>query len=244
MNSNNNVKILLVSFALFSIVGAYYIGYLSARLGLPAPLIPAGAPMAGTTQQQPEQPEVKLVEEVAPIELKGDEVFVGDANSKITLVTFTDFECPFCARFHPGLTELQKSTNSKLVYKHFPLGFHQNAKPFANMFECIAKNSSFTNASTFADELFAENLKSQGQITLAAGKKLANKFINDQVIENCNNDNNINSKIDNHYSEGIKLGIQGTPALYMINNQSQKAVRINGALDGATLKAEFDKLNN
>jgi len=242
MNSNNNLKILLVSFALFSIVGAYYIGYLTARIGLSAPFIPAGA-IANNQNPAQEQPEMKLVEEVSPISLSGDEVFIGDANSKMVLVTFTDFECPFCARFHPGLSQLQSETNSKLVFKHFPLGFHQYAKDFAVMFECVAKNSSSNNAAVFADELFAENLKLQGQITLESATNLANKFVNNNQINNCKSDSQITAKIDNHYNEGLSLGIQGTPALYIINTESNKAVRINGALDKASLQAEFDKIN-
>jgi len=241
MNSNNNLKILLVTFALISIVGAYYIGYLTARLGLSAPFIP-NTGIVGNNQQPTEQPEMKLVEEVSPIELTGDEVFVGNPNSKMLLVTFTDFECPFCARFHPGLKALQESTDSKLVYKHFPLGFHANAKNFANLFECIAKNTSMNNADSFADQLFAENLKSQGQITLETAKTLAYKFINDQTIQNCSADTAINGKVDSHYNAGLELGIQGTPALYIINTESKKAVRINGALDKAALQTEFDKI--
>jgi protein-disulfide isomerase len=241
MNSNNNIKILLIPFALFSIVGAYYIGYMSARLGLSAPFIPNTGSLNANNVPQ-EQPEMKLVEDVAPIELTGDEVYVGNKDSKMLLVTFTDFECPFCARFHPGLTELQKTTNSKLVYKHFPLGFHANAKNFANLFECVAKNSSFSNAGVFSDELFALNLNAQGRVTLDDGLNIARRFINDQTINNCKNDSSINSKIDSQYNQGIELGIQGTPALYIINTESGKAVRINGALDLNSLQVEFDKI--
>lgn len=240
MNSNTNLKVLIVTFIIVSIIGAYYIGYMSARLGLSAPFIPGGA--ISTGQPTPQQPEMKLVEEVSPIELSGDEVFIGNPNSKMVLVTFTDFECPFCARFHPGLSEIQKDNNSKLVFKHFPLGFHANAKNFANIFECIASNSSFTNAGVFAEELFNENLASQGQVTLDSAKKIASKFINEQTITNCSIDSNINSKVDAHYNQGLELGIQGTPALYIMNIESNKAVRINGALDKASIQAEFDKI--
>jgi protein-disulfide isomerase len=196
MDNAKSLKILLIPFAVFTIIGAYYIGYMSARLGLSAPFIPnTGSAALGTNAQSPE-PEMKLVEEVAPIQLNGDEVFVGDSNSKMVLVTFTDFECPFCARFHPGLTKLQKDTNSKLVFKHFPLGFHPNAKPFANLFECIAKNSSANNAEAFATQLFAENLKLQGQVSLDIAQKLAFNFINSQTAQNCSQDSAINNKID------------------------------------------------
>lgn len=243
MNNNSSLKILLVSFCLFSIVGAYYIGYMTARLGLSAPFMPNtgsnGKQAAAPADSQPDQ---KMVEEVAPIKLAGDEVFSGDANSKLVMITFTDFQCPYCARFNPGLVAVQKANNAKLVFKHFPLSFHQYAKDLANMFECVAKNSSFNNASNFADELFAENLKSQGQITVDSAKKLANKYINDQAIDSCSKDSSIAAKIDRDYKEGLGLGIQGTPALYIVNTQSNKAIRINGALDQASIQAEFDKL--
>jgi len=241
MNSNTNLKVLIITFVVVSLIGAYYIGYMSARLGLSAPFIPGGA-IATNQPPTQEQPEMKLVEEVSPVEISGDEVFIGNPNSKMVLVTFTDFECPFCARFHPGLTELQKENDSKLVFKHFPLGFHANAKNFANMFECVAKNSSFNNAGIFAEELFTENLKSQGQITLDSAKKIANKFINEQAISNCSKDSSIISKIESNYNQGLELGIQGTPALYIMNTESNKAVRINGALDKASLQTEFDKI--
>lgn len=240
MNNNTGTKILLVSFALISVVASYYIGYMAARLGISAPFIPNN-----TVTREPagnETPEMKLVEDVSPIELVGDEVFVGNANSKYVMVTFTDFECPFCARFHPGLMALQKATDAKLVFKHFPLSFHANAKNYAVMFECIAKNSNSQNASAFADELFEQNLSSQGQITVDSVKKMAYKYINESTLNNCNSDSGIILKIDNSFKQGIELGIQGTPALYIMNTESGKAIRINGALDKDSLQAEFDKI--
>lgn len=241
MNNNSNIKILLISFALISVIASYYIGYMSARLGLSAPFIPNAGVIKAPAGDEP-TPEMKLVEEVSPIKLVGDEVSIGNQNSKYVMVTFTDFECPFCARFHPGLMAVQKATDAKLVFKHFPLSFHDNAKNFAVMFECIAKNSNSQNAITFADDLFAQNLKSQGQVTLDDAKNFASKFINQETLNSCNSDNDIALKIDNSFKQGIELGIQGTPALYIMNTESGKAVRINGALDKSALQAEFDKI--
>ena len=85
-------------------------------------------------------------------------------------------------------------------------------------------------------------MKSQGQITLDDAKNFASKFINQETLNNCNSDNDIALKIDNSFKQGIELGIQGTPALYIMNTESGKAVRINGALDKSALQAEFDKI--
>jgi protein-disulfide isomerase len=240
MNNNNSVKILLVCFAVFSIIGAYYIGYMSARLGLSAPFIANTGTVKNPSDNT--QAEPKLVEEVSPLELNGDEVTIGNPNSKVSMIVFTDFQCPFCARFHPGMMQVQQAENTKLVFKHFPLGFHQYAKDMAYTFECIAKNSGALNAEKFADEIFAENMKLQGQITFDATRKVANKFINDSTIDSCLKDNALISKVNADYQEGLALGIQGTPALYIQNSETGKAVRINGALDQAAVQAEFDKI--
>lgn len=241
MNNNNNVKILLVVFAVFTIIGAYYIGYMSAKLGLSAPFISNKGSVAKNPSNNA-QPEPKLTEEVAPLKLNGDEVTVGNPDSKISLIVFTDFQCPFCARFHPGMMQVQKAENTKLVFKHFPLGFHQYAKNIAYTFECVAKNSSAINAEKYADLVFAENMKLQGQITFDATRKIANNFISDSTIDGCLKDSSIISKVDASYNEGLELGIQGTPALYIQNSETGKAIRINGALDQASVQAEFDKI--
>ena len=64
----------------------------------------------------------------------------GNANAKLSLVVYSDFECPFCQRFHPVTKELLKTYGDKirLVYRHFPLSFHANAQKEAEASECIA----------------------------------------------------------------------------------------------------------
>lgn len=240
-NDNKNLKIIIVFFLAISIIGSYYIGFMSAKLGLSAPFIPNSG-VAKAPAQNPEEP--KLIEEVAPIKLSGNEVVVGDKNSKMMLVTYTDFQCPFCAKFHPTLKNIfEKNSGTVLAIKHYPLPFHQYAKEFATMFECVAKNQGSPAAVKFGDNLFALNLNLQGNITNKEANDLFVKTgLSNDVLNNCKNDSDISKKIADSLNEGSQLGIQGTPALYIINTQTQKAVRINGALDESTIQAEFDKL--
>lgn len=241
-NETKTLRIIIVSFVFISVIGAYYIGYMSARLGLSAPFISGnGAQVAGGNPQE-EAP--KLVEEAAPIKLRGDEIFEGKADAKMVLVTFTDFQCPFCARFHPGLKALfTKNENTKLVIKHFPLNFHPFAKGFATEFECIAKNLGNDKAMDYSDDLFALSFSKGGDVTDKDGLEVFKKSgLSEQQLNTCKSDAAIKTKIDADYNEGVGLGINGTPALYIINSQSNKAVRINGALDESSLQAEFDKI--
>ncbi len=57
----------------------------------------------------------------------------GPKNAPVTLVLFSDFECPFCTRVEPTITQLEKEYAGKIrvVWKNFPLEFHKNAKPAA-----------------------------------------------------------------------------------------------------------------
>lgn len=239
-NESKNLKYIIGFFLVLSIIAAYYIGFMSAKLGLNAPFI-AGTGAVAKNPSQPAQP--KLIEELAMYNLKGDEVFVGNKDAQMVLVTFTDFQCPYCARFHPGLTALYKNNpGTKLVIKHFPLQGHIYAKEMAVMFECVAKNSGNENAIVFADKLFAKNLELQGQVTNKDALEIFTTFNSASQLDSCKQDNIISQKIIDSFNDGANLGIQGTPALYIMNTKTSKAVRINGALDQATLQTEFDKL--
>src|SRR3990167_11328142 len=57
----------------------------------------------------------------------------GAKNAKVTLIEFSDFQCPACGVYFPIVKQIsdQKKDNLALVYKHFPLPAHQNAKAAA-----------------------------------------------------------------------------------------------------------------
>jgi protein-disulfide isomerase len=85
----------------------------------------------GNAPQPPMPPQEDFNKEY---DLKVDQsYFKGKKNAPVTIVEFTDFQCPFCARFHAPLAEAVKAypNDVKLVIKNFPLPFHPNARPAA-----------------------------------------------------------------------------------------------------------------
>lgn len=66
---------------------------------------------------------------------------LGSANAPVTIIEYSDLECPFCIRFHATQETLMKEYAGKIkwVHRHFPLDFHANAKPYAYAAECAGE---------------------------------------------------------------------------------------------------------
>ena len=100
--------------------------------------------LAGTTDKAIVRAKVDL----------GNGSSVGPKDAKITLVEFSDFQCPFCARAYPTINQLMKDYDGKvqLVFKHFPLiSIHPRAQKAAEAAECAKDQGKFWE---FHDALF------------------------------------------------------------------------------------------
>lgn len=157
----------------------------------------------------------------------------GDFNAPITLVEFSDFECPFCERHYPTLNKILSENKGKvrLVYKHFPLGFHPNAQKAAEASECAAEQGKFWE---YHDKLF-ENQPSG--YSLEKFKQWAKDLgLNANKFNDCLDSGKYASKVQIDYQEGVQKGVNGTPATF-INGQL-----VSGALPYETFKKIIDAL--
>jgi len=87
----------------------------------------------GQARQQPQQPQPQQRQPdttVYDIDLAGAPVR-GPADAKVTIVEYVDFQCPYCAREAPVIKQVMDAypKDVKFAFKHFPLGFHKQAKP-------------------------------------------------------------------------------------------------------------------
>src|SRR3989344_3255746 len=87
----------------------------------------------------------------APIDMESlldDDAVKGDKDAPVTIVEWSDFECPFCARFYeqtlPSIEEEYIKTGKvKLVYRDFPLSFHPQAQKAAEAAECAGEQDKY-----------------------------------------------------------------------------------------------------
>jgi len=166
-------------------------------------------------------------------ELSDDRVAWGPKDAPITIVEYSDFQCPYCSRGYTNLKEVEKRYPGKIrvVYKHLPLDFHPKAMPAAEWFEAIALQDK-DKAHKFHDEVFEHQDKLQGnheQFFTSVAKKLG---VDVSKVKADLKSEKVKSHIEADMAEARKFGFQGTPG-FLINGVS---------LRGAYPPDEFAKI--
>ena len=171
----------------------------------------------------------------------------GDPKAAITLVEYSDFECPFCKRFHPTAKQLVDQSGGKVnwVYRHFPLEFHNpGAQKQAEASECAGKlggNEAFWRYS----ELIYARTKSNGKgFPISNLVPLAREIgLESDPFKQCLDSGEMTSKVKADYENGVSSGITGTPGNIILHNGSGDAVVMAGALPLLKLQEAVNALS-
>ncbi|PWU18077.1 MAG: thiol:disulfide interchange protein [Bdellovibrio sp.] len=160
----------------------------------------------------------------------------GPANAPITIVAFSDHQCPYCRRGNDTLKEVLKAYDGKIrfIFKHLPLDFHPRAMPAAKYFEAIARQSA-DKAYKFSDEVFENqaDLNKRGEDFL---KDVAKKVGADpKKVEKDLKDPKLMDRINADMEEAKKFDISGTPC-FIING-----VSLRGAFPFGDFKSIIDR---
>ncbi len=165
-------------------------------------------------------------------EIRPDESFRGNKDAPITLVEYSDFECPFCSRGYNTVMELMEKYQGKIrfVYKHLPLSFHPQAMPASQYYEAIRLQNA-EKAFQFHDAIYKNQraLQNGEKFLIAEAKKLGvdmGKLAKDVKSEA------VQKRIDQDMAEAAKYGFQGTPG-FLLNGIPVK---------GAYPTSHFDNL--
>lgn len=169
-------------------------------------------------------------------EIQPDRVIFGNKNAPITIVEYSDFECPYCSRGYQTVKQVQREYGDKIrvVFKHLPLDFHPKAMVASRYFEAIAKQS-HEKAEKFHDMIFEQQgkFKSDGEKFLDdAAKKLG---VNVAQMKKDMNDPSVQARIDADMAEAARFNFSGTPG-FLING-----VSLRGAYPFPEFKAIIDK---
>ncbi|MFH1972062.1 MAG: thioredoxin domain-containing protein [archaeon] len=161
-----------------------------------------------------------------------DDAWTGGKNADVVIVEFSDFQCPYCARGAEVVAELleEYGNDIKVVYRDFPLSFHENAHIAAEAAECAAEQDKFWE---FHDLLFAN----QGALDITSLKGYAAELgLDTESFNECLDSGEMSAEVDADLEDGIAAGVRGTPAFF-VNGQL-----ISGAQPIENFKAVIDPL--
>jgi protein-disulfide isomerase len=153
-------------------------------------------------------------------EIQEGRVIFGNKDAPVTIVEYSDFQCPYCSRGYQTINQVKKEYGDKVrvVFKHLPLDFHPLALPAAKHFEAIAKQS-HEKAKMFHDQIFERQseMKDKGEKLFSeVAKKLG---VDMKKLEVDLKDAAIEARIAADMQEARNFNISGTPG-FIINGVS------------------------
>lgn len=181
---------------------------------------------------------------VRPV-IKGRDHIYGDADAPISLIEYSDSECPFCKTYHPVPKQIVDSYKGKvnLVYRHFPLKMHDPlATKQAEASECageIGGNDAFWK---YLDAIYARTKSGGSGFPVTALTPLATELgLNTDRFQQCFESGKHSARVKEDLNSGTQIGITGTPATVLLNNKTGETI-IRTGNKAAALRTAIDKM--
>lgn len=160
--------------------------------------------------QRPRAPEIDFNLEQSPS--------WGNDDAPVTIVEYSDFQCPFCRRADDSVVkELKKKFGKnkiRVVFKHFPLSIHREAKPASIASMCIHEQNK-SKFWSYHDLLFQNQRKLGDEDLKSYAKKVGADM---KKFEECMSSNKYEAMVQADFDEGVKLGVNSTPSFF-VNSQ-------------------------
>ena len=137
----------------------------------------------------------------------------GSKNAPVVIVEFADYQCPYCKQIEPQLERLKSEFGDKvaIAFKDFPLPMHKNAPKMSEAAACAGAQGKYWE---FHDYLFKD--VKEDNFSVDALKAEAKKLnLNAEQFDKCLDSDAHASEIKEAQAEGMRVGITGTPTLFI-----------------------------
>ena len=153
----------------------------------------------------------------------------GDPKAPVTIVEFSDFQCPYCKQVQGTLKGLLAKYNGrvKLAFRDFPMrAIHPRAETAAEASRCAEEQGKFWE---YHDALFADQSKLDAAGLASTARSLG---LDEKSFQSCQASGKFKAQIDTDLRDGSKAGVEGTPGFF-----------VNGVfINGSQPQAEFEKI--
>ena len=206
---------------------------------------------AQAKQQKEEAEKAAMAKNARAIDVEKDFIY-GKPDSVISIIEYSDFECPFCKQFGdiPNKVVDAMPDQVNLVWRNFPLSFHDPmATKEAIATVCAAQQGGNDAFWKYADSIF-KNTRSNGQgipslngaDPLLALAKV--QGLNAENFATCMRSESVAKQVNADLEDGINAGISGTPGVILINHKTGTFNVLAGAVPEDVLKQEVKNLLN
>ncbi len=157
-----------------------------------------------------------------------DDAALGEADAPVTIVEFSDYQCPFCEKFYAQtLPDIKKNYidtgKVRLIYRDFPLGFHPEAQKAAEAAECAGKQGKYYE---MHDKLFTN----RASLSVSNYKKWAKEIgVDTNTFDACIDSGETAAEVAQDEQDGASFGIQGTPGFFIGKTSGSSVQLISGA---------------
>ncbi|NTV22091.1 MAG: thioredoxin domain-containing protein [Candidatus Yonathbacteria bacterium] len=174
-----------------------------------------------TANNTPKLPEVTVIE--------GDHI-LGSQDAKITIIEYSDLECPFCKRFHETTNRLFQTYGANgdiaLVFRHFPLdSLHQQARPEAEATECVAELGGNDAFWSFLNAIYATTTSNDGLDLTQLPVMATQAGVDATAFTACTESGRHAQTVQDDQDGALTLGVEGTPySVFLLKDGSYYTV--------------------
>ncbi len=241
---NNMIKTVVVAIAIATFIGGYSIGTMDNSSLSSEELKDIISEINSNTVQPAQQQGAPTAPTKFDVSYE-DQPIKGNPDAPLTIVEFSDFQCPFCSRFHeqtlPAIMENYVDTGKvKFVYRDLPLSFHANANSASIAAECAYEQGKFWE---YHDVLFQKQSEWQGLASeefVSTAKQFASDIsLNSASFESCLSSSDVASKVRQDSLDAASYGATGTPSFF-IGNEKDGFIKMVGAQPYSAFETEIN----
>ncbi len=168
-------------------------------------------------------------QKLSPVPVNTDDPVWGPADAPVTLVVYSDFECPYCGRHAANVAKVKEANGDlvRVVFKQFPLAFHQRAMPAAMASLAALEQGKFWEVH---DRLFDRNPLSPSEMQEWADEAGIDW---ETVLAKVGSDE-LRQRVQRDIDEGGQFGVRGTPASFV------NGVSVSGAVSVEDLQQKVE----
>jgi len=177
---------------------------------------PASPPTQQVAAPQDQQGEVAGEEVIADVSVDND-ASKGSADAPVTIVEFSEYQCPFCKRFVDetyGKIFEEYGDQIHYVFRDYPLPFHPNAQKASEAAECAGDQGKYFE---YHDLLFEnqEEWSEENDAPVFFKKYAADLNLNTTGFDSCLDEGQFEEEVKKDFADGEAAGVQGTPSFFI-----------------------------